>query len=411
MYLTISKRFEISLSYRYHQPGWSRQENVSFFGSDVGSDHGYGGSFTAFFVFNGEVDRDNGMVINVTIIKERINKLLAKRYDHKYLNVDTAPFDRIVPTPENVARQLLLDAAPLFDDESADLVAVHLKTSGKTSATAYSSGLVERHATLEFSAARRTYSPNLTEEENTRLFGVAASPSGHGHHYHLRATLSGGVDDESGMIIDPSDARRALKSLYMLLDHRNLTHDVPELDEYPLTTESLASFSLQWLRNRMPVTRLRLWENPYFYAECHETGWVVMGTRTTFRAAHRLHSPSLTDEANLAIYGKCNNPSGHGHEYIVEAAVDGHLDETSGTLFPLEDLLAGTTRAVEPWHLKHLDKDTDDFTDRPSTAENIVHVLWPRLEDAIGRSPYRLRLWETPNNRFTLRRDEPGTNE
>ncbi len=405
MYLTISKKFEISLSYRHFQPGWTQQENEQFFGQAAGGKHGYGGNFEAYFVFHGDVDDKNGMVINVTVIKDRIKKLLSERYDHKYLNVDTKPFDIIVPTPENVARHLLADAAPLFKNEAADLVAVHLIVSPEERATVIADGRVERHYGLQFSAARRTWSPHLTEQENKRLFGSAADESGHGHHYYLRATVYGEVDTKNGMIVAPSESQKALGSLHKLLDHRNLNSDVPELKKVAITTESLASFIFERLSNRLPIQRIRLWENPWFYAECLKDGRLVMGMRSEFRAAHRLHSPKLSDAENKEVYGKCNNPAGHGHRYIVEPAIDGEIDEQSGTLFPLTDLMAGVDKGLEPWAWKHLDEDTDDFNDAPSTGENIVIMLWPRVEDGIGKSLYRLRLWETPNNRFTLRRN------
>jgi len=387
MYLTISKRFEISLSYRHYNRDWSDARNREFYGAASGGEHGFGGNFAACFVFSGAADRVSGMVINVTDIKEKIGALLAARYDHKYLNADTPPFDRVVPTPETVARQLLEDARPLFADDAAQLVACHLETSGTDAAT---------------------WSPHLSEEENKRLFGLAASPSGHGHYYYLRAVLGGEIDPESGLIASPDDVRRSLRSLYQLLDHRNLNIDVPELSGMPMTTESLVGFIHERLCNRLPVVRTRLWENPKFFAECGGSDQFSMGIRTSFRAAHRLHSPHLGDNDNRKLYGKCNNPSGHGHLYRVETTVDGPVDAASGTLFPLEDLISGVEKALAPWDYRHLDLDTEDFRDQPSTGENIVAVLWPRIEDALNCPLVRLRLWETPNNRFTLRRETPA---
>lgn len=407
MYLTISKRFEISLSYRYYQKRWPQEKNQAYYGRATGGGHGYGGNFAAYFVFAGRPDARTGMVINVATIKDRVNRLLADRYDHKFLNVDHHGFASTVPTPENVARLLWQEATPLFADQDAELAAVHVDVSPHDAATAYADGRVERHYGIEFSAARRTWSPRLTDEENVRLFGAAASPNGHGHHYLLRATVAGTPDEESGMIVAPSESEAAMRAMFMLLDHRNLTMDVPELDGLPLTTESLGNFIYERLANRIPVTRIRLWENPYFYTECDQSGMFVMGVRSDFRAAHRLHAPLLSDEENRQIYGKCNNPAGHGHRYVVEAAIDGPLDELSGTLFPLEDLAAGMQKVLALWDYKHLQTDTEEFQEHPSTGENIAILLWPKVEDALGRSLYRLRLWETPNNRFTLRRNGP----
>ena len=405
MYLVVSKRFEISVSYRYFHPDWTEDKNRAVFGRQAGGEHGFGGNFTVYFVFHGPVEDHTGMIINVAVVKDRIGRLLAERYDHKFLNLDTCPFETIIPTPENLSRQLLDDAQRLFDDESAEPVVCHLEISPFTSATAYAGGRVERHYWLEFAAARRTCSPHLSDDENRRLFGIASRPSGHGHFYRLRVTLAGDVDGDHGMIVPDVECQRALQSLHDLLDHRNLSTDVAEVKGMPMTTECLARFMHQRLSSALPVDRVRLRENPYFYAEYHRDGRHVMGLEAAFHAAHRLHSTHLSDADNSAVYGKCHNLHGHGHRYRIEGAIAGNIDERSGTLFSLGQLTDGFARALAPWDYRHLDLDTDDFAGRPSTGENIVQVLWPRLEGAIGLPLHRLRLWETANNRFTLRRE------
>jgi 6-pyruvoyltetrahydropterin/6-carboxytetrahydropterin synthase len=309
-----------------------------------------------------------------------------------------------VPSPENIATQLLHDARPLFTDEAADLVAVHVDISPETAATAYAAGHVERHHWLEFSAARRTYSPHLTEDENRQLFGRAASPSGHGHYYRLRMTLGGDIDPEHGMIMPDPGCETALAGLYDMFDHRNLNTDVPQVRGIPTTTECLSRFIYDYLAESMPLRRACLWENPYFYAEYLGDNQFLMGLRSDFRAAHRLHSPHLSDTENIDVYGKCNNPAGHGHQYRVEAAVAGEIDEKSGTVFPLDRFMDAFDRALAPWDYKHLDIDSGDFMEKPSTGEHIVQTLWPKLEAALEHPLHRLRLWETSNNRFTLRR-------
>ena len=403
MRLTISKKFELSLSSRYHNPDWSDEKNREIFGLKAGGNFGYGANMNLYAIFTGPVDRATGMLLNVATIKERMKPLLADRYDHKYLNLDTSPFDRINPTPENIAAQLLIDARPLFSGESADLTACHLTASPEDEATAYENHGIERHYWIEFSAARSTRSPRLSEENNQRLFGIAASPHGHGHHYRMRITLSGNPDSATGMIAPELEVHDILTSFKVSYDHKNLSLDCPEFKDIPMTTESLARYFFTTLRGRLPVVRIRLWENPWFYCEYLESGESIMGIETAFRAAHRLHSPRLDNKANLALYGKCNNPYGHGHRYRVELALAGAMTEDSGMLFPLDMVLDGLRTALADWDYKHLDIDTDDFRDRPSTGENIISVLWDKLSDSLQNPIYRLRLWETPNNRFTLR--------
>ncbi|MFZ5981923.1 MAG: 6-carboxytetrahydropterin synthase [Candidatus Zixiibacteriota bacterium] len=404
MHLVLSKRFELSLSYRYYRPDWTEEKNFEAFGPWVGGEHGYGGNPTAYFVFTGPVEADTGMIINVTLVKQRINELLTARYDHKFLNRDTPPFDKIVPTPENMARELFRDASGLFHDTSARLVACHLEMSPYDAATAYADGRVEREYLLEFSAARRTCSPLLSDEENEKLFGAAASYNGHGHAYRLRVVLEGDIDSDTGMIVPEKKCREYLDELHRLLDHKHLNLDVAELKQSPMTTEYLAAFMFNRLHKKLPLTRVRLWENRYFSSECRADGHSLMVVENSFRAAHRLNSSGLSESDNLEIYGKCNNPSGHGHLYRVETALEGIVDKRTGTLFPLVKLLKGIEDTLEVWNFKHLDTDTNDFRKKPSTGENIVQVLWPKLERALYHKLYRLRLWETPNNRFTLRR-------
>ena len=117
-----------------------------------------------------------------------------------------------------------------------------------------------------------------------------------------------------------------------------------------------------------------------------------------------MHAPGFSDAANLSLYGKCNNPRGHGHLYLTEATIGGQYDERSGTLYSFTSLLSGSENALRPWQNKHLDLETEEFRETPSTGENIVHALWPKFNSSLNDQLVRLRLWETLNNRFTLRR-------
>jgi len=344
------------------------------------------------------------MIINVTTIKDKINTILNSRYDHKYLNLDTKPFDDIIPTPENIARQLLTETINLFHNEQAKPVACHVSESDNNEATAYANGRVERHLWVSFSAARSTRSPNLSDEENRKLFGSASSKSGHGHGYRLKVTLRGEIDSDTGMIVPDNESHSVIDFIYNLLDHKNLNLDVPELKNRPMTTECLSQFIYNKISDSLPIDRLRLWENQWFFAEYDKNQNYGIGMVDHFHAAHRLHSNKLYDNENIDIYGKCNNPNGHGHRYKIESTIKSQIDEKSGILYPLDKFFNGIKDALHQWDYKHLDLDTDDFTNVVSTGENIIQVLFPRIEKSIEYKLSRLRLWETFNNRFTLRR-------
>jgi 6-pyruvoyltetrahydropterin/6-carboxytetrahydropterin synthase len=126
----------------------------------------------------------------------------------------------------------------------------------------------------------------------------------------------------------------------------------------------------------------------------------------SFTAAHRLHAPALSDAENRAIYGKCNNPHGHGHDYRVEITVSGPVDPTTGRVVSLETLDALAQReAVEPFHYRNLNEEVAAFRKDVPTTENLAREMDRRLRDAWrqafpGGYPKleKIRIWETPRN-------------
>jgi 6-pyruvoyltetrahydropterin/6-carboxytetrahydropterin synthase len=404
MLLTVSKRLEFSASRRLFVKEWSDAENLAAFGRETSARYGTGRNYVAYFVFSGSVDPATGMLMNISEIKERVGQVLHAGFDHKFLNEDNPAFAEVPPTAENVARQLFLDAAPLFAGGKAQLVACHLSESENRSATFYGSGILEANFWFEFSAARQTMSPQLSNAENKKLFGAAASPFGHGHNYRARVTLAGRDAALRCPIIEDAAITTCLSSLRGELDHKNLNTEVAALTDQPITSEILARYIYRRMADSSPVSRVRLHERSDFFAEYWKGDRFFLGLRTPFSAAHRLQSEQLGAEENAALYGKCNNPRGHGHLYITEATVGGDFDERSGTLMSFDALQAATASAIEPWQNKHLDLEMEEFRGRTSTGENIVQSLWPRFDSRLEGRLVRLRLWETPNNRFTLRK-------
>jgi 6-pyruvoyltetrahydropterin/6-carboxytetrahydropterin synthase len=404
MLLTVSKRLEFSASRRLRVAKWSDNENLAVFGPETKARHGSGRNYAAYFVFTGPVDSTTGMLINISEIKERASRIVRQRFDHKFLNEDNRSFRDVPPTVENIARQLYVDVARLFSDGIAKLVACHLTESPERSATFYSSGACEVNYWFEFSAARKTMSPQLSAEENARLFGPATSI--HGHNYRVRLTYRStkpfSAQDSPLVRYDVTDA--CLHALQDELDHRYLNEDVAGLANRPITTESLGDYIFRQASSMTPLHRVRLHERADFFAEVWKNRAVFLGMRMTFYAAHRLCAGTLSDAENAKLYGKCNNPLGHGHGYLTETTIGGEYDERSGTLYDFVALTKAIQESLEPWRDRHLDLETEDFRNAPSTGENIVRALWPKIDNRLNQQLVRLRLWETANNRFTLRR-------
>src|SRR5206468_5380480 len=175
MLLTVSKRLEFSASRRLRVAHWSNAENLRAFGPETNARYGSGRNYVVYFIFTGPVDPTTGMLINISEIKGRAGKIIRERFDHKFLNEDNPAFRDVLPTGENIARQLYIDVAPLFSDDQAKLCACHLTDSPERSATFYLTGAGEANYWFEFSAARKTMSPHLSADENIRLFGPATT--------------------------------------------------------------------------------------------------------------------------------------------------------------------------------------------------------------------------------------------
>jgi 6-pyruvoyltetrahydropterin/6-carboxytetrahydropterin synthase len=384
-----------------HVGDWSNAKNLSAFGPETNARYGSGRNYVAYFVFTGPVDPTTGMLINISEIKERAGKIVRDRFDHKFLNEDNAAFRNMPPAAENISRQLYIDAAPVFSDLEAKLCDCHLTESPERSATYYSTGACEANYWFEFSAARRTISPHLSQEENARLFGPATAP--HGHNYRCRLTFRLEQVDLQRPLVRYDEIDTCIRALRAELDHQYL-NEVIGLKERPLTTESLAKCIYERVNSMMPLHRVRLHERADFFGEAREDNTIFLGLQVPFYAAHRLHTATLSDAENIRLYGKCNNQTGHGHRYLTETTIGGEYDERSGTLYDFVALNAAIHESLKPWQDRHLDLETEDFRGAPSTGENIVRTLWPKIDNRVNHQLVRLRLWETRNNRFTLRR-------
>lgn len=119
-----------------------------------------------------------------------------------------------------------------------------------------------------------------------------------------------------------------------------------------------------------------------------------------FNAAHRLYNPAWTDDKNDAVFGKCNNPSFHGHNYELIVKVTGVPDAVTGYVIDLKQLSDLIKKEVlERFDHKNLNLDTEEFKQLNPTAENIVIVIYNLLRPHINADmDLQIRLYETPRN-------------
>jgi 6-pyruvoyltetrahydropterin/6-carboxytetrahydropterin synthase len=126
-----------------------------------------------------------------------------------------------------------------------------------------------------------------------------------------------------------------------------------------------------------------------------------LSRRYSFAASHRLHSPCLSESENQRVYGKCNNPYGHGHNYVVEVTVSGTLDPDTGMVANLADLDTFVEREVmDAFDHKNLNEEVPAFRERVPTTENLCLEIFRRLRAFSGARLERVRIEETGNNTF-----------
>ena len=140
-----------------------------------------------------------------------------------------------------------------------------------------------------------------------------------------------------------------------------------------------------------------------------DTLHVELGRRYHFAASHRLHSAKLSEQENSRIYGKCNNPFGHGHNYTVEVRLSGKVDPATGMIANLADLDAFVQQhIIEPFDHRSLHDDIPAFHEVVPTTENLCIEIFRRLKPFHGARLESIRVEETSNNSFEYSGDLPG---
>lgn len=123
--------------------------------------------------------------------------------------------------------------------------------------------------------------------------------------------------------------------------------------------------------------------------------------RYRFSASHRLHTRLFSEEQNRELYGKCSNPHGHGHNYVVEVTVGGPVNPATGMIANLGELDPFVERAViEALDHKYLNEEIAEFRDLVPTTENLCREIYRRLKPFPAARIERIRIEETGNNSF-----------
>src|SRR5438128_2407267 len=123
---------------------------------------------------------------------------------------------------------------------------------------------------------------------------------------------------------------------------------------------------------------------------------VLLTRKIQFAASHVYHNPNLSPEENRRIFGKCNNPHGHGHNYTLEVTVAGEPDPVTGMVLDLKDLKEILEREImQRMDHRHLNLEVPELKGQIPTCENIARVIWNLLDPKIKQGQlHRVRLYE-----------------
>jgi len=266
---------------------------------------------------------------------------------------------------------------------------------------------------VDFSATHTYNNPTWSKERNQAVFGKCNKPNGHGHDYKLEVMVRGKLDIKSGIVVNTTDIKRIVNDfLTSELDGKFLDREHPNFIQNIPTTENIVNYIWESLENKFEgceLYQLRLHENHYLSAERKINNMTYLTRQYHLCAAHRLHSIHLTDEENLKIFGKCNNPNGHGHNYYVDVQVKGTPSKETGMIMNLAELdEIVELEIMEKFDHMNLNLDTEEFKELNPTSEVVAMVFYNLLKAHIPNL-HKVGIWETEKNYFEyLGEDEYG---
>ncbi len=223
----------------------------------------------------------------------------------------------------------------------------------------------------------------------------------------LQARVTGAVDQATGMLMNIRELDRILRQTAVpALIGFYLAHPVAAVyaapDEMaPLGPLLEAADAIKPRIAPRALAGLSLGLSPFYalHLNFKESVMIRMTQRFEFSAAHRLHSDQLSAAENIALFGKCNNANGHGHNYELEVTIGGNSDPGALHLMPVHEFQKlVNTQVIGVFDHKHLNLDCPQFAALNPTVENIARIIFDILRPALlpQANLLAVKVWETP---------------
>lgn len=270
----ITRKASFSASHRYWLPELSSEDNAAQFGA-CSLSPGHGHNYELIVCMAGPLDSE-GMVLNLSDVKQAIKNEVTSQLDYRFLNETWPEFNinknnGCLPTTEALTKCIwnrLIKYLPLINIriyEHPRLWADYLGNS------------MEAYLTIRthFAAAHRLAKDDLSQEENEKIYGKCARPNGHGHNYLVDITVRGEIDERTGMVCDLAALQCLVDDLIVEpLDHTNLNKDIPHFAKCVPTAENIALHISDQLSSPIKAIganlhKIRLQESPNNAAEVY----------------------------------------------------------------------------------------------------------------------------------------------
>ncbi|MBI1335818.1 MAG: hypothetical protein GC164_02520 [Phycisphaera sp.] len=276
--------------------------------------------------------------------------------------------------------------------------------------------MVELSRTVRFCLNDACEGENSFQTPRDNTFSAWPAMRGLGRYYELHVECRGEADPVTGYFMNITQIDAAVRDHALPM----LEKAVRDPSRGPTDMGTLMRSLLHTLRkpldghvhrvtlNLTPSLSLTIGNDPMPNSATPSNATVIIKQAFEFAAAHRLHVDRLSDDENRKVFGKCNNPAGHGHNYRLEVAVRLPISPDGGVLQP-EQLDAWVNRnVIEVFDHKHLNTDLPAFKDRNPSVENIADVIHKTLSEhtsELGESVAldSVSVWETSKTVCTVR--------
>jgi 6-pyruvoyltetrahydropterin/6-carboxytetrahydropterin synthase len=228
-------------------------------------------------------------------------------------------------------------------------------------------------------------------------FGGSPPMRGLGHFFSLEATLEAELDPRTGYLRNIKEIDRAVRERVLPPAQTAAGKGAGE-GGANLLLEAFGALKDAW--PGCGLHRLKLWLTPFLNLEilAREHPMVRFNQKFEFCASHRLNNPSVSESRNRELFGKCNNPHGHGHNYVLQVTAAGEADANGRVVnvAALERIVA--SQVIESFDHKNLNLEVAEFGEMNPSVENIAKVIYGRLKPKLEAEKMKLAavtVWET----------------